>query len=104
MFIVRMVHPTAPEAIYLGNKAEFHRLVEQFKLVEKLVLTEYARVRSDDGGRYVYELGKGDLVIHKKGFLIWKTVAHKPLNRVTVLRGTGQLNQWFQTLQQQSRL
>lgn len=104
MFIVRMVHPTAPEAVFLGNKADFHKLIEQFKQVEKLQLTEYARVRTDDGGRYVYELPKREIVIHKKAFLIWKTVAHKPLNKVTVIRGAGQLNHWFMTLQQQNRL
>lgn len=104
MFVVRMVHPTAPEALFLGNKADFHRLIEQYKQQEKLVLTEYSRVRSDDGGRYIYELAKQELVINKKAFLIWKTVAYKPLLKVTVIRGAGQLNHWFLTLQQQNRL
>lgn len=104
MFIVRLTHPTAPEAVFLGNKADFHRLVEQYKQGEKLQLKEYVRCRIDDGGRYIYELPKGEIVIHKKGFLVWKGTAYKPLMRVTAIRGAGQLNQWFQTLQQQNRL
>lgn len=104
MFAAKVVHPVAPETIFIGDQAGFNLLIDEFALRDQVHIKVYKQVRADDGGRYAYEVVGNELIIRKKNFITWKTKPYRPLSNTSIVRGTEQLRAWLKALRLAKKL